>query len=146
MPKPLVQFRIAIGVTTLMASILVGGISASQAGASSSALTASAPGITKNTIKIGILSDVTGGDASSFSDGAPAMEARFKQINAAGGIDGRIVQLVVIRAGQRDLDHAGGRGVGFRSVRRIGLTLREKACEAVGIVGDNVDLAIGGEL
>jgi branched-chain amino acid transport system substrate-binding protein len=94
-PKPLVQFRIAIGVTTLMASILVGGISASQAGASSSALTASAPGITKNTIKIGILSDVTGGDASSFSDGAPAMEARFKQINAAGGIDGRKITWVV---------------------------------------------------
>jgi branched-chain amino acid transport system substrate-binding protein len=93
--KPLVQVRIAIGVATLMASILVGGVTVTQAGASTRANTASAPGITKNSIKIGIISDLTGASASSFADTPGSMEARFKSINAAGGINGRKITWVV---------------------------------------------------
>jgi branched-chain amino acid transport system substrate-binding protein len=94
-PKPFVRVRIAIGVATLMASLLVGGASVSQAGASTSANTASAPGITKTTIKIGIMADLTGSASSSFADTPGAMEARFDAINAAGGIDGRKITWVV---------------------------------------------------
>jgi branched-chain amino acid transport system substrate-binding protein len=59
------------------------------AAGSSGAATASAPGITKTTIKIGIVSDLTGAAASTFSDTPAAVEAAFEQINKAGGINGR---------------------------------------------------------
>jgi branched-chain amino acid transport system substrate-binding protein len=82
--KSFMRVGIAVGVGTLMVSLLsVVGL-VSQAGAA-----ASAPGVTKSTIKIGILGDLTGPAASTFEDGPAAMEARFKQINAAGGVNGR---------------------------------------------------------
>jgi branched-chain amino acid transport system substrate-binding protein len=95
MQRSLIRIRMAVGVTILMASISVGAVSLGQAGASTSGLTASAPGITKTTIKIGIVSDVTGANASSFGTAAAAMETRFKEINAAGGIDGRKITWAV---------------------------------------------------
>jgi branched-chain amino acid transport system substrate-binding protein len=58
-------------------------------GAATSGLTASAPGITKTTIKIGILSDLSGGAASTFETTPGAVEGYFKMINKEGGIDGR---------------------------------------------------------
>src|ERR1700728_2975756 len=61
----------------------------SPGGAAASGLTASAPGITKTTIKIGILSDLTGAAASTFETTPGAMEAAFKLINKEGGVDGR---------------------------------------------------------
>ncbi|HEY3941515.1 MAG TPA: ABC transporter substrate-binding protein [Acidimicrobiales bacterium] len=84
----LVRASIAVAVAALTSTML-SGVVPSAAGAATSGLTASAPGITKSTIKIGILSDLTGAAASSFDDSPEAIEARFKQINAAGGIDGR---------------------------------------------------------
>jgi branched-chain amino acid transport system substrate-binding protein len=54
-----------------------------------------APGVTTSTIKIGIMSDLTGIAASTFDDTPQAMEARFKQINAEGGIEGRQITWVV---------------------------------------------------
>ena len=95
MRKPFGRVRIAIGVTTLLASTLIAGASLGQAGASTRGLFASAPGVTKTTIKIGIINDVTGAASSSLGDGATAMEARFKEINAAGGINGRKISWVV---------------------------------------------------
>jgi branched-chain amino acid transport system substrate-binding protein len=59
------------------------------------AATASAPGVTATTVKVGILSDLTGPAASTFADAPAAMEARFKQFNAAGGVDGRKITWVV---------------------------------------------------
>ena len=76
------------GVLSLICPAL-NAITVSQAAASTSGLTASAPGITKTTIKIGILSDLTGPAASTFEDSVPAIEARFTKMNKAGGIDGR---------------------------------------------------------
>jgi branched-chain amino acid transport system substrate-binding protein len=45
--------------------------------------------VTANSIKVGIISDLTGPASSTFADTPAAMEARFKQINAAGGVNGR---------------------------------------------------------
>jgi branched-chain amino acid transport system substrate-binding protein len=85
MHKLLMRVGIALGVGTLMTSLLCGVVLTNQA----SAATASSPGITKTTVKVGILGDLTGVAASTFSDGPAAMEARFKQINASGGVNGR---------------------------------------------------------
>ena len=98
MAKPFVRAGVALGLglSVLTASILA---CTAQVGASTAAVrsgdTASAPGITPTTIKIGILTDLTGTASSSFSDTPGAMEARFKAINAAGGIDGRKITWVV---------------------------------------------------
>jgi len=91
--KPLMRVQVAVLATTLLTAVLVAGVTTTPAGAQSGG--SSAPGVTKTTIKIGILSDQTGSAASSFSDGPAAMEARFKQINAAGGIHGRKISWVV---------------------------------------------------
>jgi branched-chain amino acid transport system substrate-binding protein len=80
----------AVGVTTLMASVLSGVVTAGPAAAATAT-----QGITKTTIKIGIISDLTGAAASTFGDSPQAIEARFKQINAAGGINGRKITWVV---------------------------------------------------
>jgi branched-chain amino acid transport system substrate-binding protein len=98
-PKPVVPVRVAIGLSVLVASVLV---CTAQVGASTAALRSSAAvradtaqGITPTTIKIGILTDLTGVASSSFADTPGAVEARFKAINAAGGIDGRKISWVV---------------------------------------------------
>jgi branched-chain amino acid transport system substrate-binding protein len=84
MRSMLVRVSLVIGV------ILLGFTAASSSGgAATSGLTASAPGITKTTIKIGILSDLTGAAASTFETTPAAMEAAFKLINKEGGVDGR---------------------------------------------------------
>ncbi|HLN18064.1 MAG TPA: ABC transporter substrate-binding protein [Acidimicrobiales bacterium] len=100
MRTSLVRVGIAVGATALAASMLTGVISMTQAGASGeSGLTASAPGITKTTIKIGIVSDLTGSNASTFGTTADAMVARFKEINAAGGVDGRQITWAIADTG-----------------------------------------------
>jgi branched-chain amino acid transport system substrate-binding protein len=58
-------------------------------------LTASAPGVTPTTIKIGFLTSVTGNAASSFGDSAAGAQARIAVENAKGGINGRKLELVV---------------------------------------------------
>jgi branched-chain amino acid transport system substrate-binding protein len=96
-PSSVVRVRVAIGLLVLMGSILVttGQVGASNAALHTSGDTASAPGVTPTTIKIGIVTDLTGSASSSFADAPGAMEARFKAINAAGGIDGRKITWVV---------------------------------------------------
>lgn len=94
--KRLGRVWMGVGVMALIAPTLVGGIAGSPAGATTSGRRpASDPGITKTSIKIGILSDQTGRSASSFGGAPAAMEARFKEINAAGGINGRQITWVV---------------------------------------------------
>jgi branched-chain amino acid transport system substrate-binding protein len=98
-PKPVVPVRVAIGLSVLVASILV---CTAQVGASTAAVRSSSTlradtvqGITPTTIKVGILTDLSGAAASSFATSPGAMEARFKAINAAGGIHGRKITWVV---------------------------------------------------
>lgn len=56
--------------------------------------TASAPGITATTIKIGFVVDLTGAAASNESTAPEGVEAYFDAVNKAGGVDGRQLQLV----------------------------------------------------
>jgi branched-chain amino acid transport system substrate-binding protein len=81
---------LAVGIG-LLGTATVG----SSAGAATSGLTASAPGVTKTTIKIGILSDLTGAAASTFETTPGAIEGVFKMINKQGGIYGRKIIWVV---------------------------------------------------
>ncbi len=89
------RLAMALGVLALAAGALSTVGSVGVAGASTSDLKASAPGITPNTIKVGIYSDLTGAASSTFADTPAAMEARFKQINAEGGVDGRKITWAV---------------------------------------------------
>ena len=61
----------------------------SSSGSKSSALTASAPGITAKTITIGSHQPLTGVAAPGYDEIAPASNAYFDYVNAHGGVDGR---------------------------------------------------------
>src|ERR1700748_3190804 len=63
--------------------------SSPEAGSSSGALTASAPGITATTIPIGSHQPLTGPAAPGYSEIAPAANAYFAYVNAHGGVNGR---------------------------------------------------------
>jgi branched-chain amino acid transport system substrate-binding protein len=75
------------------ATTAAGGTATTAAGGTATN-TASAPGITKDTIKIGFITSVTGNAGSTFSDSATGAKARFDAINAAGGINGRKIQVI----------------------------------------------------
>jgi branched-chain amino acid transport system substrate-binding protein len=90
----LARIGMGVGVSCLVAPAVLGVISASPASATTG-LKASAPGITKTTIKIGIFSDLTGAAGSTFETTPGAVEAVFKQINKEGGVDGRKITWVV---------------------------------------------------
>ncbi len=56
--------------------------------------TASATGVTANTIKVGFITSETGVSASSTGDSLYGAKAYFDAVNAAGGVDGRQIELV----------------------------------------------------
>jgi branched-chain amino acid transport system substrate-binding protein len=72
-----------------------GSTGSSTGGSSSAKNTASAPGVTPTSITIGVMTSVTGNASSTFSDSALGAEARFDALNAAGGIDGRKINVIV---------------------------------------------------
>jgi len=78
--------RTAIGLTMALVPMLLG---LEVVAPSSASAAPSTPGVTATTIKIGVLSDLTGIAASTFETTPAAIEAAFKQINKAGGINGR---------------------------------------------------------
>ncbi len=55
--------------------------------------TASAPGVSTDTIRVGLLTDLTGAAASTFGDTADGANARFFLQNAEGGVNGRMLKL-----------------------------------------------------
>ncbi|MGE0878298.1 MAG: ABC transporter substrate-binding protein [Acidimicrobiia bacterium] len=57
--------------------------------------TASGPGVTKDTITIGLITSVTGAAASTFVDTADGVKARIEAENAKGGVYGRQIKLEV---------------------------------------------------
>jgi branched-chain amino acid transport system substrate-binding protein len=61
----------------------------------SAALTASAPGVTSKTITIGYITSLTGIASSTFADGPDGVKAAIDAQNAAGGVDGRKLKLIV---------------------------------------------------
>lgn len=62
-------------------------------------LTASAPGVTEDTIKIGYVTSQTGLAASSFEGGDAGARARIELQNEQGGINGRQIELVAVDDG-----------------------------------------------
>jgi branched-chain amino acid transport system substrate-binding protein len=56
--------------------------------------TASAPGVTATTIKVGFITSKTGAASSTFSTADTGAKAYFDAINKAGGINGRQIQMV----------------------------------------------------
>jgi branched-chain amino acid transport system substrate-binding protein len=64
-------------------------------GCGSTSHKASAPGVTAKTIRIGLIFDETGPNASNSIGLLAAAQGRVAQENASGGVDGRQLQLVV---------------------------------------------------
>lgn len=62
--------------------------------------TASAPGVTATTITLGNVSGITGVLANNFEQGPEGVQALFSAVNAAGGICGRQLKLLVEDDGQ----------------------------------------------
>jgi branched-chain amino acid transport system substrate-binding protein len=60
-----------------------------------SANQASAPGVTSGTITVGLIAPLTGAEAPDGVGMAPSAQARIDVVNAAGGVDGRQLKLVV---------------------------------------------------
>jgi branched-chain amino acid transport system substrate-binding protein len=75
-----------------------GGGSATTTGGGGS-LTASDTGVSPTTIKIGYISSLTGVASSNFQDGLGGAQAVIDAANAAGGVDGRKLQLVSLDDG-----------------------------------------------
>ena len=71
------------------------GSTATTGGSGTANNTASAPGITPTTIKIGFITSATGNASSTFNDSAAAAKAAYDAQNAAGGINGRKIEMVV---------------------------------------------------
>ena len=55
---------------------------------------ASAPGVTKDSVKIGSHQPLTGPAAPGYSEIAPAAKAFFQYVNAQGGVNGRKINLI----------------------------------------------------
>ena len=56
--------------------------------------TASAPGVSPTTIKIGFITSFTGAASSTFATASTGAKAYFNAVNKAGGVDGRQIQLL----------------------------------------------------
>jgi ABC-type branched-subunit amino acid transport system substrate-binding protein len=80
-----------------LAVVAVGGAAALLTAAcgssspTSTANTASAPGVTATTVTIGSTQPLTGPAAPGYSEIAPAANAYFKYVNAHGGVNGRTI-------------------------------------------------------
>lgn len=60
---------------------------------------ASAPGISDKTVRVGLLTDLTGAAASTFADTPDGAQARFSLQNAQGGVFGRALKLDIADTG-----------------------------------------------
>jgi ABC-type branched-subunit amino acid transport system substrate-binding protein len=94
---------------------------------------ASVPGVTANSVKLGITVPMTGIAAPGYSKVAPAMKAYFDYVNANGGINGRKIQLVI-----EDDRYLPQEAV----IKTNKLILRDKVFAIVGALGTANNLAI----
>jgi branched-chain amino acid transport system substrate-binding protein len=81
------------------AVLVVSGCSSSGGNSGSAGSSSSAQGITKTEIKLGTTLPLTGGAASAGQSFKAGLEASVKEINDAGGINGRKVSLTVLDDG-----------------------------------------------
>jgi branched-chain amino acid transport system substrate-binding protein len=70
------------------------GTTVAASGTTVAGLEASAPGVSKTTIKIGLITSLTGSASSEYTNLPKAAQAGIDAVNAAGGVDGRQLQLV----------------------------------------------------
>jgi len=94
---------------------------------------ASVPGVTANSVKLGITVPMTGIAAPGYSKVAPAMKAYFDYVNANGGINGRKIQLVI-----EDDRYLPQEAV----IKTNKLILRDKVFAIVGALGTANNLAV----
>jgi branched-chain amino acid transport system substrate-binding protein len=94
---------------------------------------AAEPGVTANSVKLGITVPMTGIAAPGYSKVAPAMKAYFDYVNANGGINGRKIQLVI-----EDDRYLPQEAV----IKTNKLILRDKVFAIVGALGTANNLAI----
>ena len=104
-------------------SIVVGalGVSLALAACSSSDSSSSSGGGSKEPIKIGVVTPITGQAAAGTQNSVKGAEARAKAFNDAGGLDGRMIQIVegddassidgVLSATKRLIDQEGVFGI-----------------------------------
>ncbi|MDA8070305.1 MAG: ABC transporter substrate-binding protein [Actinomycetota bacterium] len=88
---------VAVAGSLLLATVLAACSSTSTSSTSSSSSSSStapappstAPGVTATTIRVGVISSLTGAIAADFDGFSPGMQAYFDMIDARGGVDGR---------------------------------------------------------
>jgi branched-chain amino acid transport system substrate-binding protein len=71
-----------------------GGSTGTVSSTTAGGLKASGPGVSTSTIKIGLITSLTGSASSEVSNVPKAVQSRFDVANTAGGVDGRQLQLV----------------------------------------------------
>jgi ABC-type branched-subunit amino acid transport system substrate-binding protein len=98
---------------------------------------ASVPGVTANSVKLGITVPMTGIAAPGYSKVAPAMKAYFDYVNANGGINGRKIQLVI-----EDDRYLPQEAV----IKTNKLILRDKVFAIVGALGTANNLAVNSKV
>jgi branched-chain amino acid transport system substrate-binding protein len=86
------RIRACLGLSVLLGTVLTSVATAQVAGASSGG---AAPGVTANQITLGLVTSQTGAAAANFTGAVQGAQARFDAQNAAGGVDGRKIKLVV---------------------------------------------------
>jgi ABC-type branched-subunit amino acid transport system substrate-binding protein len=98
---------------------------------------ASEPGVTANSVKLGITVPMTGIAAPGYSKVAPAAKAYFDYVNANGGINGRKIQLVI-----EDDRYLPQEAV----IKTNKLILRDKVFAIVGALGTANNLAVNSKV
>ena len=85
---------LVVGVLGAACSNTTGSSTPTTAGSGTgTAVTSSAPGVTKNSIIVGSLATASGPLAGQFNQLTPGVKAYFNTVNAAGGVDGRKIYL-----------------------------------------------------
>jgi len=74
----------------------VGALAIAFAGTAAGAQSSSTPGVSKDSVKLGFIWSGTGVAAPNFADSADACKARVDAQNAAGGVNGRKIQLETV--------------------------------------------------
>jgi ABC-type branched-subunit amino acid transport system substrate-binding protein len=98
---------------------------------------AAEPGVTANSVKLGITVPMTGIAAPGYSKVAPAAKAYFDYVNANGGINGRKIQLVI-----EDDRYLPQEAV----IKTNKLILRDKVFAIVGALGTANNLAVNSKV
>ena len=79
--------------TTVVA--LLGASIVAQSAVAATPAGASTPGVTRNTITLGLITELTGPASAETTGMVPSAEARIALQNAEGGVDGRKIKLIV---------------------------------------------------